>query len=329
MSESSIPDRNSPRDTPPIVVRPFRLSESDQLVALVDECMQADHYSDRVGPTTWLPGVQHVSLLPQAQGIVATASGTITGAAWLERAVGARVICHLFVRPDWRQSAAAQMLLTASVANARAYPERTFDLPVTPNESYKLILCQADGFHYIRSWWRVAASLSNLPELQLPADGVVRSFVPGSDEALLTNMVNAAFSQHWGEGQHSLEEITERIAHPAFRPELVVFLMQAGEAIGYSWSWIDKARIALVGEKRGYISDLGIVASHRGKGLGRFLLLHALRELQRQGMVSADLDVDGPNLPARQLYRSVGFVDVLEQRWFRRSVPADPEPNAP
>lgn len=57
----------------------------------------------------------------------------------------------------------------------------------------------------------------------------------------------------------------------------------------------------------GSIQNLGIIASQRGRGLGRALLLQALHGFQRQGMHRAFLEVTANNDGAVKLYRRIGF----------------------
>ena len=57
----------------------------------------------------------------------------------------------------------------------------------------------------------------------------------------------------------------------------------------------------------GAIQNLGIVPSHRGRGLGRALLLQALHGFVRAGLGRAFLEVTAQNEAAIRLYRGVGF----------------------
>jgi len=57
----------------------------------------------------------------------------------------------------------------------------------------------------------------------------------------------------------------------------------------------------------GSIQNLGIVAGHRGRGLGSALLLQSLHGFQRAGMHRAFLEVTAQNDSAIRLYRRIGF----------------------
>ncbi len=57
----------------------------------------------------------------------------------------------------------------------------------------------------------------------------------------------------------------------------------------------------------GAIQNVGILPSHRGKGLGQAVLLQALHGFWRAGLGRAMLEVTGSNGVAVRLYRRLGF----------------------
>jgi mycothiol synthase len=59
---------------------------------------------------------------------------------------------------------------------------------------------------------------------------------------------------------------------------------------------------------------------HRGRGLGRALLVAGVQWLRHQGMTSACLWVDGANDRAKHLYESVGFIAARTDIWYREEL---------
>jgi GNAT superfamily N-acetyltransferase len=57
----------------------------------------------------------------------------------------------------------------------------------------------------------------------------------------------------------------------------------------------------------GAVQNIGIAPAHRGLGLGRALMLQALCGFRGAQMARVTLEVTAKNLPAVQLYRSLGF----------------------
>lgn len=60
----------------------------------------------------------------------------------------------------------------------------------------------------------------------------------------------------------------------------------------------------------GAIQNVGVVAEHRGLGLGKALVLKALHGFRASGLKRVYLEVTGENVPAVELYRSLGFLLV-------------------
>ena len=107
---------------------------------------------------------------------------------------------------------------------------------------------------------------------------------------------------------------------PSFRADCVMFAVRGGQVIGECWGWIDDERIARTGENRGDICCLCVHPQHRGRGLGRALLLAGVDWLRSRGMKSAHLAVDGANDRARHLYESAGFVTQHRSVWHRTNL---------
>jgi ribosomal-protein-alanine N-acetyltransferase len=60
----------------------------------------------------------------------------------------------------------------------------------------------------------------------------------------------------------------------------------------------------------GQIMNLAVESSHRGKGIGKELLLYAFDEMREAGISTCSLEVRESNQPARQLYESQGMAST-------------------
>ncbi|HEY3632292.1 MAG TPA: GNAT family N-acetyltransferase [Jatrophihabitantaceae bacterium] len=76
-----------------------------------------------------------------------------------------------------------------------------------------------------------------------------------------------------------------------------------GAAVGTLWL----STTTPDGLDAGWIYDVEIDASHRGKGYGRELMRLAEHKCRELGLTSLGLNVFGPNVVARQLYESLGY----------------------
>lgn len=91
------------------------------------------------------------------------------------------------------------------------------------------------------------------------------------------------------------------------------FLPHATWLIRYTpgeWeSLIDCATIQGLAKNKtlGAVQNVGVVPDHRGRGLGRALVLKSLHGFRRSGLKRVCLEVTAGNRPAVDLYRSIGF----------------------
>lgn len=115
-------------------------------------------------------------------------------------------------------------------------------------------------------------------------------------------------------------EIRGFVNSQSFRPDGVVYAVHAGEVVGECWSWIESDQLLEGRERRGEVWCLCVHPRHRGRGLGRALLLTGVERLRQGGMRSASLCVDGANPRARRLYESVGLQQDNEQKWYRKEL---------
>jgi len=60
---------------------------------------------------------------------------------------------------------------------------------------------------------------------------------------------------------------------------------------------------------RGWINYLGVHPRFRGKGFGREMMIHAVKELKNLGCPKINLQVRGTNLSVIDFYKKLGFTD--------------------
>jgi GNAT superfamily N-acetyltransferase len=85
--------------------------------------------------------------------------------------------------------------------------------------------------------------------------------------------------------------------------------------------WVARVGARLVGAyyvkpnfvgKAAHIANAGyfVIESHRGRGLGRQLVEHSLRQARRLGFDAMQFNLVFASNPARQMYRQLGFQEV-------------------
>jgi mycothiol synthase len=134
----------------------------------------------------------------------------------------------------------------------------------------------------------------------LPPGVVLRSFVPGQDDAAWLALNAAAFAHHPEQGAWTQRELGERIAEPWFDPEGFFLAEREGRLVGFHWT---KTEGGL-----GEVYVVGVSPDEQGSGLGRALTAVGLRYLgDVRGLDTVLLYVDADNPAAVRVYERLGF----------------------
>ena len=85
------------------------------------------------------------------------------------------------------------------------------------------------------------------------------------------------------------------------------------QVVGYVTTWMDRETDV------GYIPNLSVSAEHRGQGIGRKLIQHALDRFRREGIGHARIETLDQNPIGEDLYPKFGFREVARQiHYFMR-----------
>lgn len=98
------------------------------------------------------------------------------------------------------------------------------------------------------------------------------------------------------------------IADDVQRDPKGVFVAEIGDRIvGYITTFSDRQ------SGIGFIPNLAVDESERGKGIGRRLIQHGLDHFREQGLSHARIETLAQNAVGQALYPSLGFVEVARQ----------------
>ncbi len=126
------------------------------------------------------------------------------------------------------------------------------------------------------------------------ADGIL---IVDMDESHIDDVVKIeeeSFPIPWPRQTFEFELLYNELA------EYVVAL-DGERVVGYGGMWM------VLNEA--HITNIAVTPSYRGRGIGRMLLLGLIRRAVALGADRMTLEVRPSNQPARNLYRSLGFVD--------------------
>ncbi len=172
------------------------------------------------------------------------------------------------------------------------------------------------GFEPERELRQLRRSLPHPQRPEFPAGVTVQGFRPGRDEEVWLSLNNAAFAWHPENGAWTTEILTDRMRQGWFSADGFRMAWEDGALVGFCWTKMHDRRI-------GEIYVIAVAPQHRGRGLGRAMVLEGLRWLsESEGARVAMLYVDSDNHGGLELYDRLGFeLDHVDRSFTRAVVP--------
>lgn len=280
----------------------------DAVFALVREATEADGIN---------PLSEHVALHLRAGGDEADIHFTLTsdvdeiiGYAHLDQTdVIAGPSAELVVHPKARQQGGGRILTNelVKVAGSRLRLWSHGDLPA--GESLAIAL----GFTRVREVIQMRRSLE-LPftKFQLPPSVTIDCFDPNRDSKGWLALNARVFANHPEQNSWTADDLALRMNEPWFDPSGFLLARRAGRCIAFCWTKVHGGGGPNNGHDHGHdpigeIYVIGVDPEFQGEGLGRLLTLAGMDYLQRIGLRTVMLYVEGDNTRAVQLYEDLGF----------------------
>lgn len=221
---------------------------------------------------------------------------------------------------DVRGPAAAAVLSEMERrARERAAPGAVLRAMSDSTDERLASLLAAHVYETIRDSYRMMIELEGRTFVpSLPAGAAIRAARGEEDDALLYDVGQRSFADHWEfvprpfeEWRHWMHDVGEMDRTLWFVAEM------GGEPAG-----VALCRPTMHGNADGgWVSTLGVLPAFRSRGLGTALLVHAFGEFQRRGRRRVGLGVDAENTTgAVRLYERAGMHVV--RRWHIWEKPA-------
>lgn len=131
----------------------------------------------------------------------------------------------------------------------------------------------------------------------------VRRFVLGLDEADWLKVWNAVYGVRLGQASMTVEEMRIIEKSPDFDSEGRFIVELDNQPVGIVHAYVDRFRE----EKKGFVSDFGVVPEFRGQGLEEKLAETALEELKNRGMHVVQSSAESDEDDVIRLWESLGF----------------------
>jgi GNAT superfamily N-acetyltransferase len=245
---------------------------------------------------------------------------SLEGNAWLlfldDEPVGAAVVYpptifydrapgnfDMYVVPRlWRHGLGSRLLAhVEQAARERGHP--VLETTIASEDSRSTGFLSSRGFSVVgHSLHMARLHTDNLPDGNLPEGYRLRSLADiGESPELYRVTANRLGAYDTNYSLIRPEEMESLISSDRWDPAGVLFLF---DPIGRIVGVIRASRPA---PNRGYLHEIRLEPSSRGKGLGTAILAAALRYLAATGVTRAELDTPGENTAAHALAQRAGF----------------------
>lgn len=170
-----------------------------------------------------------------------------------------------------------------------------------------LALYARHGLEPVRWSDEMLRDLASLPEPFEPQGIELVPWVPArSEEARLAT--NAAFADHWGFTPRDAAAWAHEVAAFGKRLDLSWLALEAGRVVGVCRNAHFPADEAVTGRRDGWIDQVSVLRTHRGRGIASALLVRSLHAFRGAGLTHGMLGVDRDNpTGAYSLYERLGF----------------------
>ena len=175
-------------------------------------------------------------------------------------------------------------------------------------------LMAARGWVDARRFWRMRIELDGVtPAPVWPSGVTVRNFERGRDDRAVHALITTSFREIGGQHERTFEDWSRFLLDTErFDASLYLVALVGDEVVGAALS-------QPMGEDYGFVRQLAVAPSQRGRGLGLALLHECFRRHRDRGFPATVLGVDAGNpTGALRLYEKAGM-RVAEQftRWDR------------
>jgi len=299
----------------PYVIRNYHPDDFDNYVRLKVEAEKLDARGCCTSLKVLSERLSRPNYHPEQDLFIAEAAGKVIGYIDItpELSIG-RVLLDCLVHPQHRRKGLAKELSYYGIRRAKELGARVVHVNITQDNVAAKNLLSELGFEPVRRFFELRLQLSKarLPDVERTA--LLYHHLQCGEEDELAQIQNCSFADTWGYNPNTTEEIVYRVNLSNCSPRDVILASEEDKPIGYCWTRIKMEK----GASKGQIYMLGVDPNHRGRGIGRLLLLAGLSYLTSRGVAVAELTVDSQNRVASALYKSVGFKISSTTLWYEK-----------
>ncbi|MCJ7605675.1 MAG: GNAT family N-acetyltransferase [Dehalococcoidales bacterium] len=250
---------------------------------------------------------------PERDIFLAEAGGEVIGFLDVLAETGIdRLIVDAWIAPDYRKMGIGEKLLDIARHRARDNGITRLHVNVREDNEVSRAVLSGLGFTCVRSFRELEIDIRGVDSQVLQGAMCECRYLQEGEEAVLADIQNRSFSEHWGYNPDTAGSIEFRLSlsHRSHRD--IILRCEDDSVTGYCWTDV-------TGDGRGRIFMIGSDPKHRGRGIGRKLLMAGMANLRNNGIQTVWLTVDSDNTAALSLYDSVGFTQKTNYLWYEAS----------
>jgi ribosomal protein S18 acetylase RimI-like enzyme len=222
-----------------------------------------------------------------------------------------------YIVPEFRRKHIGTFLAETAIQNFKDRGINKFESTARNTNIPAQKFLEKFGFRMYRVFSRMRRSLSDLPENVGENKDIKIVDIGTGDEALKmeNTLMNEVMKEHFNFRPMTIEETQyytrEQEKQGVKYNDFLAFINIV--PVGIMITVIDPREIEHQKKNIAWLAVLGVLKPHRSKGIGKALMIHAMKFLKEQGMEEAMLGVDDTNITnAMKIYESLGFEVILK-----------------
>jgi mycothiol synthase len=187
-------------------------------------------------------------------------------------------------------------------------PDPRFRHAINAGDRAAAAMLRARGLHPARHFWHMGIDLEGTVDPgRAPSQIEIRGIEPETDLPTVHAVLTEAFAEDWGYHPDPFDRWVEDYASgPNYDPTLWLIARDGGAGVG--------ALTANVSGDHGWVEEIGVVSTRRGRGIAGALLRRSFGNFADRGVERVMLAVDAENpTGATALYEGVGMRII--KRW--------------
>ena len=231
-----------------ITLRKFEWADIEYVTQLFTSISGAGGTEKEVDSELVRQTLSHPSVRPETNLTLAHSGADLVGYYQLFPEIQiSRAVIAGGVLEQHRGKGIGRQLLSAAMEQVETLNISVLHIQTSADATDARHILESEGFEQVKDYWQMRWTSSDLPELNLRSNFSLKPFRLGEDEAMLTELQNSAFGQHWGFCPNTVEETAARVRIANTDPDGIIFVMDGDRPAGYNWTLMNKNRFGKVG----------------------------------------------------------------------------------